>query len=126
MNDLEAQLRSWVPRRPSARLELRLFPVRAVPVEAPPPFRLSWLAPAAVALLLTGVLAVQHVNPLLNPRQSSPLFAEIFSNQTAAAYLPGSFSEEQNRVPVNRYEWALGRSPTSSVTALPTFDRRRP
>jgi hypothetical protein len=125
MDELEAQLRSWAPRRPSAKLELRLFPARPSAVETSPPFRLSWLAPAAAALLLMGLLAAQHTNPLLNPARSNPMFAEILSNQNAAAFLPGSFSDEQNRVPVNRYEWTIGHGTTSSVSPFLSNDRKR-
>src|SRR5437660_11681937 len=114
MKQLETLLRTWAPRRPSARVEQRLFaapqPVAATPGgtrnteyairnthDASPPFRLSWLAPATAALLLTCVL----FNPrngatLAGSANSAPLVAMIMSNQSAAAYLPGSFKREQN------------------------------
>jgi hypothetical protein len=107
MNEVEMELRSWQPRRPSAKLERYLFcepAVRAaaavhLTLDAQPtaPFRLSWLAPAMVAFLLMCVL--------FNPRNSStvassaspgPMVAMMMSNQTLAAFLPGKSQNEQN------------------------------
>jgi len=60
MIELERQLYSWTPRRPSARLERRLFAARTVPADALTPFRFNWLAPATAALALTCVLFIQR------------------------------------------------------------------
>ena len=49
LNELEIQLRSWVPRRPSARLKRRLFGRPRPQQEPEPSFRLSWLPPATRA-----------------------------------------------------------------------------
>jgi hypothetical protein len=126
MDELEAQLRSWAPRRPSAKLELRLFHARPDAVETAPPFRLGWLAPAGAALFLLSLVAVQHPIPGIQPSQSNPMFAEILSNQNTAAFLPGSFADEQNRVPVNRYEWTPGLAATSSTSAVLPKNRKSP
>src|SRR2546430_16133664 len=104
MNDW--QLRSWVPRRPSAKLRERIFalegkaerPLARVRLAAqgglprltfllkPASFR--WLAPVTAALFLTCILLNQRSAPMAVPA-SSPLIAMILSsNQSAAAYLP--------------------------------------
>src|SRR5258708_5577681 len=107
MKELEMQLRSWAPRRPSAKLDHYLFREHAAAaiavVEAPncrqpaPDFRLSWLAPAMAALVLMCVL--------FNPRSSStaagstspgPMVALMMSNQSAAAFLADTSQNEQN------------------------------
>ncbi len=64
MDSLETRLRSWRPRRPSAKLERRLF--AATTVWTP---KMAWLvgslAPATACLLLT--LSIAHVNPVVSP-----------------------------------------------------------
>src|SRR5262245_44639001 len=109
MNDVEKQLRSWVPRRPSAKLERRIFApaIAAAAIEAPsamagskaPPFRFSWLAPATVAFLLMCVLFNQHNSQALSGPANPGMIAVALSNQSAAAWLPGSFSRERNGLP---------------------------
>ena len=118
MNDLEKQLLSWAPRRPSARLRHRLFP--RAEREAPSLLnRLSWLAPATVTVLLAGLFASQHNNPAIGSASSGPIIAMILSNQSAAAYLPGNLPGAQNRLPNNGYEWTLGSSLTSNPNIMP-------
>jgi hypothetical protein len=62
LNQLEKQLESWIPRRPSATLKHRLFRASAVtpatPSEARAPGIPLWLmaAPAACILLITMLL----------------------------------------------------------------------
>ena len=109
MNPLETQLRSWKPRRPSVLLERRLFPARS-PSAPHAPALAQWLAPA-MACVLFATLA-------LNPRGtalpgSPPLVAMILSNQSFAAYLPGSFQREQNRW--DTFEWTNHGQSGSSV-----------
>ena len=36
---------------------------------------------------------------------ASPMVAMILSNQSAAAYLPGSFQAEQNNLPADAFKW---------------------
>ena len=109
MNELEKWLCSWTPRRPSARLERRLFPARPAPEEALLPFRFGWLAPTTVALALMCVLFNQRYGaPSSAPTGASPMVAMILSNQSAAAYLPGSFQAEQNNLPADAFKWTHG------------------
>ena len=110
MNPLEAQLRSWTPRPPSARLERRLF---AGPVETRPmsPSWVHWFAPA-MACLLFATLAVNNPRDPLLPG-GSPMLAAIMSNQSYAAYLPGSFQRAQNRW--DTFEWTNQGHSGSSV-----------
>ena len=129
MNELESQLRLWAPRPPSAKLSRRLFAHHPEPVTAAgpspvtaaqsPAFRISWLAPATAALLLMCVLFNEHNSATLGGSPSSgPLVALILSNQSAAAWLPGSFTHEQNSVPANTFEWTNGSGSTSSIHSL--------
>ena len=109
---------SWTPRRPSKELEARLFGAAAV-AEPLPPFRLSWLAPATVALLLMCVLFNQrHGATLTGAPVSGPMVAMILSNQSAAAYLPGSFQAEQNNLPADVFKRTNARGATASPTSL--------
>jgi hypothetical protein len=109
MNELEKLLCSWTLRRPSARLERRLFAARLAPVEALLPFRFGWLAPTTVALAMMCVLFNQRYGaPYSAPMGASPMVAMILSNQSAAAYLPGSFQAEQNNLPADTFKWTRG------------------
>jgi hypothetical protein len=115
MNELEKQLLSWTLRPPSARLERRLFAAGPgpAPAEVLLPFRFSWLAPATAALMLACVLFNQHYGPgRAGSASPGPLVAMILSNQSAAAYLPGSVQAERNNLPADVFKWATpGASP---------------
>jgi hypothetical protein len=98
-------LLSWTLRRPSARLERRLFAAGPCVAEALSPLRLSWLAPATAALVLMCVLFNQRYGPALSGSASSgPMVAIILSNQSAAAYLPGSVQAERNNLPADTFK----------------------
>lgn len=115
MNPLETQLRSWTPRRPSAGLERRLFGRRQTkrPLVSPA----AWLAPAAACLLLVGIIFHQpgSVSFSVTTGQGT-MVAMSLSNQSYAAYLPGSFQRSANRV--DTFEWTNGGSSTSSIHSL--------
>jgi hypothetical protein len=88
-NPLETQLRSWQPRRPSARLKRRLFGISLVP-------RAGWivgsLAPAAVCLVMTmGMVNSHNVVPGVVPLNG--LISGSWSN---AAYVVDGFADKQN------------------------------
>ena len=125
MKDLEAQLRSWAPRRPSANLERRLFAPPPAVAEALPAFRLNWLAPATVALMLLGLFLHQHNSPFIGSSNAGPMVALILSNQSAAAYLSGSLPRTENRLPAVAYEWTVRNGTTSPVSAVFDSKRRR-
>ncbi len=125
MIELERQLYSWTPRRPSARLERRLFAAPAVPADALAPFRFNWLAPASAALALACVLFNQRYGSTFSTSAGAgPMVAMILSNQSAPAYLPGSVQAEQNNLPADAFRWAAGRGTMPDrLHAVPT---RRP
>ena len=128
MTELENQLYSWTPRRPSARLEQRLFAARTIPTEELPPFRFSWLAPATAALALSCVLFNQRYGPAFSTSAGAgPMVAMILSNQSAAAYLPGSVQAERNNLPADAFRWAGSRSAPPGPASLPRLrDSKRP
>ena len=122
MIELERQLYSWTPRRPSARLERRLFAATAVPADTLAPFRFNWLAPATAALALTCVLFNQRFGPAPSGSAGAgPMVALILSNQSAAAYLPGSVQAEQNNLPADAFRWANSRTAAPGSAPLPHF-----
>ena len=124
MKELEMQLRSWVPRRPSARLERRLFGQRRAASEPAPAFRLNWLAPVTAAVVLVSVLFSQRTSPAISGSPSSaPMVALMLSNQSAAAYLPASFERVQNGVRDRTFEWTNGSGSTSSIRSLSLWTR---
>jgi hypothetical protein len=102
MNSLENRLRSWQPRRPSARLERRLF---AAPFDLMP--KMAWLVgsvvPAAACLLLTFSI-FNSGNPGISMRHE-PMIGMILSNQNYAAYASGNFREGENNLSAVTFEW---------------------
>lgn len=113
MKELEMQLRSWAPRRPSAKLNQRLF---TRPISRPKTvvgFR--WLAPVTAAFIVLCVLMTQHNGPsssLVSP--ANTLIAAALSNQLDAGWLPGTFAREQNALPAETFEWTNGNGRSSS------------
>lgn len=119
MSELETLLRSWTPRRPSPGVKHRVFGRGSEPegedslavdgsgavVLQPAPFRLGWFAPATVSLLLACVLFNHHNSFVLSDSTGGPLVAAALSNQSAAAWLPGSFERSQNSLPVDAFDW---------------------
>jgi hypothetical protein len=124
MKELETHLHTWALRRPSARLKQRIFasPAAVVESSAPPAFRLTWLAPATAACLMMCVLFNQHNSASLAVGGSSgPLVALILSNQSSAAYLPGSFERQHNSFAAETFESTNGSISTSSISPLPSL-----
>jgi len=114
MEELETQLRSWVPRRPAARLERRLFARRPAP-----PQRIAqgfrWLAPVTAGFVVFCVLMTQRNGPsssLATP--SNTMVAAALSNQLSAGWLPGALAHEQNALPSETFEWTNGNGWPSS------------
>ncbi len=85
-------------------------------LDTEPAFRLAWLAPASFALLLAAVLYNQQTQSLATQMgNSGSLVAAALSNQSVAAWVPGSFQPQQNRLPAESLEWTNGRGSSSSV-----------
>jgi hypothetical protein len=114
MKELEARLHSWAPRRPSRRIEKRLFGRR--PRHTGPAF--NWLAPVTAALLLTCLIFNQHGSQVRESGAHEALVAVVLSNQSSAAYLPGSFQRDANIITANTFEWTNGSRFTSSIRSL--------
>jgi hypothetical protein len=76
-------------------------------------FRLGWLAPATITLMLGCVLLNQHNAFVLSQSSNcGPLVAAALSNQSAAAWLPGSFQASQNSLPVEQWTNEHGLPPS--------------
>ena len=121
MKTLEMQLRSWELRRPSAKLRQRIFEPRpqAAEEEPEPAFRFGWLAPATAAVLLIAVLFSQrNTEAISGAASSSGMVAMIMSNQSAPAYLPGSFKTDHNTLTAETFEWTNGSRLSSSIGSL--------
>ena len=128
MNELEKRLRSWVPRRPSRKLEQKLFGRRhemalATPDGVASPvahhFDLSWLAPATLAVMLMCLMLNQRSLSAFNSGGAPhALMAVALSNQSAAAWLPGSFPHDQNTIPAETLEWTNRNRSNSSLDVI--------
>jgi hypothetical protein len=115
LNELELRLRSWVPRRPAARLERRLFRRQTAERASEPTFRLSWVPPTLAALLLLCFLFNQHTSQALSTAGANSMVAVALSNQSIAPWLPGSFSREHNGLPTGTFEWTNGSGSGSGI-----------
>jgi hypothetical protein len=119
------QLRSWLPRHPSAKVKERLFgnPARVrqdtvLIADDSAPLRLNWLVPAALALVLTCILLNQRNGPLSYGTSSSqPIVATILSNQSAPPYFQRE-QDQHNHLPAATFEWTNGNGSTSSIRSL--------
>lgn len=89
MNELETQLGSWALRRPSARLESRLF------TPTPPlceenfhlAFRWARVAPSAIGLVLVCLLLSQWNSPSFSYQTSSVLLGFPSFEHSAANHI---------------------------------------
>ena len=115
MNPLEEQLRSWTPRRPSPRLERRLFRPRAHRFVLPK--LASILVPTAACLLLTFAGVKQIGTPLLVPEDPRVAWVSAsLSNQQYIPYLPGNGQSAANRL--DTFEWTNRGGSQSSVRSF--------
>ena len=113
-NSLEAQLRSWTPRRPSPGLERRLFPRRS---SARRSEMLAWLVPATVCGLLVTMTLLQPGDPTFGVSARDHALTDMaYSNQSYAAFLPGSFQSAANRL--DTFEWTNAGGSLSSMDSL--------
>jgi hypothetical protein len=114
-NPWETHLRFWTPRRPSDGLKERVF-ARFEAAGRERPWVPAWLAPVTVCLLLMFVTFNQRNGELARMAGSNrePVMALTLSNMSPAAYLPGSFVNDQNAVRPDTFEWTnQGHSPSS-------------
>jgi hypothetical protein len=116
MNWLETQLKSWAPRRPSAKIERRLFPRR---VRVPELARaLAWLTPAA-ACMVFALAAVRQEGGAAGASRPESMFAMVFSNQTGANFLHSDAAQPENRVMRASFEWTNRGNSGSSIRFMP-------
>jgi hypothetical protein len=121
MNLLEAQLRSWRPRHPSAGLKRRLFaaPVSRVPQMA---WFVGWLVPATGCVLLTFLMFNSgNAIPSRSVRYN-PMNATMLSNQGFLVPAPDSHWKGQNELSSVTFDWTNRSGSTSS---MPSFPRNR-
>jgi hypothetical protein len=119
-NWLETQLKSWEPRRPSARIERQLFPT---PSARPKPgISFNWLAPATVCMLLALVVFKQENYTAASSSRHDPAVAMMLSNQSSVAFLTkGSKQIEHNILPVT-FE-STNRSGSASIIRFTPFTK---
>ena len=111
----ETQLRSWRPRRPTARLKRRIF--SSNPDSVAPSARWFWgcLAPAAACALFT-MMALDSGTGLTE----RPLISNILSNQNYAAYASGDGQIPQNHLAAVTFDWTNRSGFNSSISFTPT------
>ena len=116
MNWLETQLKSWAPRRPSAKIERRLFPRRTrVPELAR---ALAWLTPAA-ACMVFALAALRPDGGGAGASRPEYMFAMAFSNQVGANILHSDAAQPENRVMRASFEWTNRGGSGSSIRFMP-------
>lgn len=116
MNWLETQLKSWAPRRPSAKIERRLFPRRLRVAELAR--AVAWMAPAAACMLFALTTTRQEGVAAGAPRPDY-LFAMILSNQTSANILADNDAQPENHMVRASFEWTNRGGSGSSTRFMP-------
>src|SRR6478736_7673711 len=114
MKLLEAQLRSWAPRRPAQKIERRLFR-RTHPVVFGLPKLATVLAPTMACVLVTLGGLRQYGQPMLaSESPQAAMVAMSLSNQNFAPYLAGNVQSAANRLDAT-FEWTNGGYSQSSM-----------
>src|ERR1043166_2153203 len=115
MKELEIQLQSWAPRRPSPRVEQRIFG-RVSRAETRERIGiqigswLRWIAPATAAFILLGVLLTQHEG---GNRGSSANGGALFAVVSNTAYTPANVKSNQAGQAAEGFQFTNGSGPTS-------------
>ena len=128
MNELEAQLRSWKPRRPSAKVSQALFgrdvaaasrPASRAAQDSTLTFSLHWLAPATAALALMWTIFHQSgPSGLPGHPSTAPAMAVILSNQSLGSFLIEA-SNREPVVPANYHRFDLnGNGPFPNASGV--------
>jgi len=86
---------------------------------------LPWLAPVTVSLLLLFLTFSARTGGLrLGDAVPEPMMALTLSNQSAAAYLPGSFRGQRKRLAADRLGERFGwTKPAGSPSSMASFIR---
>jgi hypothetical protein len=95
-NELEKQLGSWKPRRPSAAIKRRLFPAPRVHSELVR--MLNWLAPATVCMFIALAAFRQENGSPGQPSRHDPSVDMMLSNESAVVYLASRHSQVEHNV----------------------------
>src|SRR5215472_4159980 len=113
MNQLENQLRSWKPRRPSPKLKRALFgpTVRREAIS----LSLRWMAPAAACLLLAIGIVRQDPGFSMRSSGTGPLLGLVSNNLSYTNILPHNRSSGDNSVLPAKFEWTNGGTFSSNV-----------
>ncbi len=116
MNTLEEQLRSWKPRRPSLKVERRIFGARQH-FSFTFPRLAGILTPTMACMMVTVSLWRQVSQPILNESESqTAAIAMSMSNQNYAPYLATSFQPTANRL--DTFGWTNRGYSKSSVPSF--------
>ena len=114
MHLLENQLRSWRPRRPSARIKRRLFPSGTAREAAS--LSLRWLAPATACLVLALTIASRDPGLSVGNNRHDSMVGLISSNLSYTNILPGSGTQGRNGISPASFEWTNLSGFTSSIS----------
>jgi hypothetical protein len=116
MNWMEEQLKSWAPRRPSAKIEGRLFAGRRRPAELTRV--IAWLAPATACMVL-ALAAARPQGGSTGANRPESMFAMITSNRAFASLLTDSGAQAENCVVRANFQWTNRGVSGSSIRFIP-------
>lgn len=132
-NHLENLLRSWTPRRPSAKIAANLFATEAAPERKRHALAWNWLAPATVGIfsLLVMLGAHSHSTAHLGEADTNLFFASITMNNatsfTSANSLKSAFNLSKADLNLEQNIWRTAtfastnlRQSHSSMNPLPS------
>jgi hypothetical protein len=118
MNWLEEQLKSWEPRRPSAKIERRLFGgQRRAAAELTR--AIAWLAPAAACMVLALAAARPGAGASGVSRPESMFAMMMMSNRASASVLCGNGAQPENSIVRASFQWTNKGDSGSSIRFIP-------
>ena len=119
MNDLdeiENQLRSWAPRKPSLKLQKKLG-LASGEIAGLRWLFSDWLVPAMAAVIVAcSIFSSGHLlQPFLRPAPAQTFLASaVFSNQSVSFFTPREHPLRRNVLPRRTFEWTNAtRSPST-------------
>jgi hypothetical protein len=117
LKSMEARLRTWRPRRPSATLKWRLFLVHAAKMTRV--MRIAGCLTPATACVLLAILSFNSGFGARTRVFSGLSIPEMMSNQSYAVYVTSQDSE-QNNLAASNFDWTNRNGLRSTVTFAPS------
>jgi hypothetical protein len=125
-------LRSWTPRRPSAKIATNLFVTESAPEKKRPAFSWNWLAPATAAVFTMLVVfgAHPHSPASLGQADTNLFFASITMDNatsfTSSDSLKTAFNLSKSDLNLEQNVWRSASFESTNLSQSPSSSRSLP